>query len=278
MTRQKPPILALGGELAARAAAADERLSAALRPAAEKGAIVLVGAEGRPLHGDAVATATALTVHVPGVAVLVVSDGVRDAPYNAARRFLSLDHLSGARAGVLFTAGDAEAEGTAERIDVIRALWNSWPVDTLIADRDRGVFATTEGIRRVAHEGARYRVAGPLNSPSSRQGEPVSLWRVSSAEELDRAGGLVDLVLIEDPELREAWQRIDASERPGLVAAVADDEATAVLLTVTTLAELDAAVAALAPRDDDPRTLRESLGLPERHYDLSAHDLAFGAA
>ncbi len=278
MTKQKPLLLILEGELVPLLAAADRRLIEVLGPAARRDAIVLVGAEGRRLHGDPVAAATALTVHVPGIAVVVASDGIRDAPYNAARRFLSLDHLSGARAGVVFRAGDADAEGTAERIDVIRALWNSWPVSTLIADRERGIFATTEGIRRVAHDGPRYRVAGPLNTPSSRQGEPVTLWRVSSAAELAQAVGLVDLVVIDSEELLSAWRGLDAAERPLLVAGAEENDASATAVTVTTLAGLATAIGETSPGDGSARTLREVLGLAERHYDLSANDLAFGVA
>lgn len=269
-----PTLLALTGELPALLRDQDSALLDALRhlPA---GVAVVVGAEGRPLQLDPVAVATALSVHVPGLPVIVASDGIRDAPYNAARRFLSLDHLLGGLSGVVFRSGEGDAAQTAERIDVIRALWNSWPAETLLADRESGVYATTENIRRIEHEGAHYRVAGALNSPTSAQGEPVSIWHIDSADDLVAAHGLVDVVVIEDPTLIAQWADSDPVDRPALAAESGVEGASIVYREVHRLDE----VAALAAASDRPAlSLRDVLGVAPRRYDLSAKPLAFGAA
>ncbi|MFT4258489.1 hypothetical protein [Microbacterium sp.] len=275
----RPPILlAARGELPALLRDGDAATIDALRRFADRIGALIIGAEGRPLHLDPVATATVLAVQVPQLAVLVTSDGERDAPYNAARRFLSLDHLTGARSGVVFRGPAGGTARTAERIDVIRALWNSWPVATLLADRDQGVYATTDGIRRVAHEGAHYRVAGALNSPTSRQGEPVSLWHVTDAVELDAAHGLVDVVIIDDAELVERWRRSPEEGRPALAASPGTPGAALAHVEITDLATLQALLSVVDAPEVVGGSLRDRLGLPWRTYDLSDRPLAFGAA
>ncbi|WOF23289.1 LLM class flavin-dependent oxidoreductase [Microbacterium betulae] len=275
------PLIALVGDLPALLRSGDPGLLSELRRAADVVGAVVVGAGGRPQQLDPVAAATSLTVRAPGLPALVSSDGLRDAPYNAARRFLSLDHLSGARSGVVFRSGDGDAERTAERIRVIRALWNSWPVETLLADRERGVYATTDGIRRIEHDGEHYRVAGALNTPTSRQAEPVSLWHVTSEAELAAAGGLVDLVVVDDAALADAWAGSEAEGRPGLVSAgVEREDAALSLVRVESLPALQDVLDAARPLEPGvlSGTLRARLGLPERRYDLTDKPLAFGGA
>lgn len=280
-------LLAMLGNLPGRLAAGDPDV---VRPLAAvtgtPGAALVVGAEGRPARHDAGALATALTVRLPGWPVILFSDGRGDHPYNAARRFLSVDHLSGGRSGVLFHSGGEQAQHTAERIRVNRALWNSWPRESLVADREAGLYAHTEGIRAVNHQGPHFGVYGALNSPSSIQGEPVSLWKALTAEELDAAHHLVDLVVLGDPGLVDRWAASDAQGRPGLVTAgVSHGAAAAELVPVRTSAELVEAIAGLSAfglptgkHDSAAPTLRSVLGLPPRHLDLSSKPLAFGAS
>lgn len=275
-------LLALLGDLPGRIAAGDPDVVRPLKGlTGTAGAGLVLGAEGRPARHDPTALATALTVRLPGWPVLAVSDGRGDHPYNAARRFLSLDHLSRGRSGVLFRGDGASAEHTAERIRVIRALWNSWPLESLVADRDTGVYAQVDGIRAVDHQEEGFRVHGALNSPASIQGEPVSLWHVTTAAELDAAHGLVDLVVLDDPALLDRWTASAPEGRPELVAAGVDDKgaAAAGLVAVHTAEELFDAVAGLpsaAPGAASP-TLRSALRLPVRTYDLTDKPFAFGA-
>ncbi|MET7769521.1 LLM class flavin-dependent oxidoreductase [Nocardia sp. NPDC005366] len=111
-------------------------------------------------------------------------------PYDVARRFASLDLLSGGRSGwnVVTTAGadaaanfgfDAEPEHAAryeraaEFVEVVRKLWNSWEPDALVGDKANHRFADWDKIHPAAHRGAHFDVEGPLNVPRSPQGEPV---------------------------------------------------------------------------------------------------------
>ncbi|MFC7646816.1 LLM class flavin-dependent oxidoreductase [Streptosporangium lutulentum] len=120
-------------------------------------------------------------------------------PYNLARLFASLDHLSRGRAGWnIVTTGAPQAARNfgldehpphAERyarareyLDVVTKLWDSWEDDALLIDQGGGVFADTERIHPVDHSGRLLRVQGPLNIPRSPQGRPVYVQAGSSQD------------------------------------------------------------------------------------------------
>jgi FMN-dependent oxidoreductase (nitrilotriacetate monooxygenase family) len=118
-------------------------------------------------------------------------------PFNLARQFGSLDHISNGRIGWnivtswLATAagnfGDAAQVSHAERyargeefMAVVKALWDSWAVDAVIDDRSGGQYARADRIRPINHKGQYYQVAGPLNLPRCPQGRPVFVQAGSS--------------------------------------------------------------------------------------------------
>src|SRR5215469_434535 len=118
-------------------------------------------------------------------------------PFNLARQFASLDHMSGGRVGWnivttwLATAsgnfGGGGPPGHAERYEradeymrVVTGLWDSWADDAVLDDRAGGQYARPRGIRAVGHVGAHYQVAGPLNVPRCPQGRPVFVQAGSS--------------------------------------------------------------------------------------------------
>jgi FMN-dependent oxidoreductase (nitrilotriacetate monooxygenase family) len=118
-------------------------------------------------------------------------------PFNLARQFASLDHMSNGRVGWnivttwLATAsgnfGLAEPLTHAERyeraeeyMDVVKALWDSWADDAIIDDRAGGVYARAASIRPINHQGPHYQVTGPLNMPRGPQGRPVFVQAGSS--------------------------------------------------------------------------------------------------
>jgi FMN-dependent oxidoreductase (nitrilotriacetate monooxygenase family) len=111
-------------------------------------------------------------------------------PYNVARLFASLDHLSRGRAGWnIVTTGAADAaqnfglpehpvhadryERAREFMDVVTRLWDSWEDDALVADVASGLYADTQKIHAINHVGPHFNVRGPLNTPRTPQGRPV---------------------------------------------------------------------------------------------------------
>jgi N-acetyl-S-(2-succino)cysteine monooxygenase len=114
-------------------------------------------------------------------------------PYNVARRFATLDHLSGGRAGWNIVTSGSEAEArnfgapgrngradhadryrrATEFVDVVNKLWDSWEDDAIVADKQTGLYAQLERLHAVEHDGEFYSVAGPGSVPRSPQGRPV---------------------------------------------------------------------------------------------------------
>jgi FMN-dependent oxidoreductase (nitrilotriacetate monooxygenase family) len=111
-------------------------------------------------------------------------------PYTVARRFASLDHISGGRAawnivtthhaGVagnygldVLPAHDVRYERAHEFVDVVRKLWRSWDDDALVIDAKTGRYADLTKVHTIDHAGPEFDVRGPLNVPRTPQGEPV---------------------------------------------------------------------------------------------------------
>ena len=122
------------------------------------------------------------------IGYLVDVPTTHNAPYNVARRVLSFDRATAGRVGVVLRPGaddevsaatvpDPAADNPAERwseyAQILTRLWESFPRDALIGDQERALVVDDALIRAIDHEGRFYRVAGPLDGPSSVQGRPV---------------------------------------------------------------------------------------------------------
>ncbi|HEY0270320.1 MAG TPA: LLM class flavin-dependent oxidoreductase [Sphingomonas sp.] len=138
----------------------------------------------------------ATTSHIGLVGTLTVS---YSEPFNVARQFSSLDHLSGGRAGwnvVTSWLGDTAANFSksehpahnvryriaAEYLDVVQGLWDSWEDDALVADKASGQFVDPDKLHRLDHQGEFFQVRGPLNIKRSRQGQPV-IFQAGASED-----------------------------------------------------------------------------------------------
>jgi FMN-dependent oxidoreductase (nitrilotriacetate monooxygenase family) len=119
-------------------------------------------------------------------------------PFNLARQFASLDHISRGRAGwnVVTSSSAAAARnysGDSQRshadryacaeefMQVVKALWDSWTDDAVVDDRTTGRYISATGVRAVDHSGEHYQVTGPFNLPRSPQGWPVLVQAGSSS-------------------------------------------------------------------------------------------------
>jgi N-acetyl-S-(2-succino)cysteine monooxygenase len=118
-------------------------------------------------------------------------------PYNVARKFASLDHISGGRAAwnVVTSSNYAEAynfgrEGhydhaerydrAAEFTEVVQGLWDSWDDDAFVRDRPSGRYWIPDKLHALNHKGTHFSVRGPLNVARPPQGHPVILQAGSS--------------------------------------------------------------------------------------------------
>ena len=113
-----------------------------------------------------------------------------DAPFHIARRFASLDHLSGGRAGWnIVTTSNPDAalnfgldehmehgeryRRAREFYDVVTGLWDSWADDAFIRDVENGVYFDPSKLHVLGHKGEYLSVRGPLNIARPVQGWPV---------------------------------------------------------------------------------------------------------
>ena len=118
-------------------------------------------------------------------------------PFNLARQFASIDHISNGRAAwnivtswLATAAANFGGEGQVSHADrytrgeefmsVVKALWDSWAEDAVLDDRASGRYAKPDRIRPIDHRGEFYKVAGPLNMPRCPQGRPVLVQAGSS--------------------------------------------------------------------------------------------------
>ncbi|HEX3737921.1 MAG TPA: NtaA/DmoA family FMN-dependent monooxygenase, partial [Solirubrobacterales bacterium] len=132
-------------------------------------------------------------------------------PFNLARRFATIDHLSGGRVGwnIVTSASEAEARNFGlvsrarhadryrradEFVEVTNALWDSWEDEALVADKESGLFVETELLHPIDHQGEEFRVAGPLGVPRSPQGRPVLVQAGSSEAGKDLAARVAEAV------------------------------------------------------------------------------------
>lgn len=145
-------------------------------------------------------------------------------PYEVARIFATLDHLSRGRAGwnVVTSLNQAEAQnfgiddhlGHDERyarahefLEVAYKLWGSWERDALVQNKESGVFADPDKVHTVDHDGQYFKTRGPLTVPRSPQSRPVVFQAGSSSTGRDFAARWADAIFEIDPtkEGRKAY-------------------------------------------------------------------------
>jgi len=133
---------------------------------------------------------SALSQVTQNIGLVATGSTTFDVPYHIARRFASLDHLSGGRAGWnIVTTSNPDAalnfgmgelmehgeryERAREFYDVVTGLWDSWADDAFIRDAESGVFLDPAKMHVLGHKGEFLSVRGPLNIARPVQGWPV---------------------------------------------------------------------------------------------------------
>jgi FMN-dependent oxidoreductase (nitrilotriacetate monooxygenase family) len=164
---------------------------------------------------------TALALVTEHVGLIATASTSYNSPYNLARRFSALDHVSNGRAGwnIVTTAGVEAARNfgvdeqplhaeryarAAEFIDVTLKLWDSWEDDVVVADKRAGVWGDDAKIHPANHRGKYFSVAGALNSPRSPQAYPLLVQAGSSDDGKDLAARYAEAVFTAQQTLADA--------------------------------------------------------------------------
>jgi len=132
----------------------------------------------------------ALAMATEHLGLIATASTTFEPPYMIARRFASLDHISGGRAGWnLVTTSNPDAAlnfGLTEHMEhgeryrrareffeVVTGLWDSWADDAFIRDVENGVYFDPKRLHVLDHQGEFFSVRGPLNIARPIQGWPV---------------------------------------------------------------------------------------------------------
>ncbi|EJN04956.1 LLM class flavin-dependent oxidoreductase [Phyllobacterium sp. YR531] len=146
-----------------------------------------------PFEPTTLISALATVAHEIGLIASAAID--QHEPYNLARRFASLDTISHGRAGWNLIAS-ASVPKSAEYIDVVSGLWDSWEDDAFIYDKAKGRLFLPEKMHVLDHAGENFTVRGPLNVNRSEQGKPVIATLLQS-QTLEIAAQKAEVIFID---------------------------------------------------------------------------------
>lgn len=164
-------------------------LAEGLRLREHRGRIYDLDVVGRP---DTFTVLAALAGATDRIGLTGTINTTFNEPFEVARQFASLDHLSGGRAGWnMVTSSDAftganfrrggfldhadRYQRAEEFLSVARQFWDSWATDAMLADVGAGVYVDPDRIRSVEHHGPQFDVRGFATLPAGPQGHPILL-------------------------------------------------------------------------------------------------------
>jgi FMN-dependent oxidoreductase (nitrilotriacetate monooxygenase family) len=171
-------------------------LAEGLRLREQNGLIYDLDVVGRP---DTFAVLAALAAVTDRLGLAGTINSTFNEPYEVARQFASLDHLSAGRAAwnVVtswdaftgenfrrggFLASDQRYERARTFLQTAWELFDSWQGDEIVADRESGVFLADPNAGAFEHHDAHFDISGQFNVPRSPQGRPV-IFQAGDSEE-----------------------------------------------------------------------------------------------
>jgi FMN-dependent oxidoreductase (nitrilotriacetate monooxygenase family) len=223
---------------------------------------------------------SALSQVTERIGLIATASTTFDAPYHIARRFASLDHISGGRAGWnIVTTSNPDAAlnfGLDEHMehgeryararefyDVVTGLWDSWADDAIIRDVESGIFFDPAKLHVLNHKGEYLSVRGPFNIARPVQGWPVIVQAGASEPGRQLAAETAEVVFASGVPLHVAQAfytdvkgRAERAGRnpdhvkvlPGAMVVVGDsvEQARAKRLHLDSLVHYDSAIASLS--------------------------------
>lgn len=154
---------------------------------------------------------TALSVLTERLGFVATASTSYYEPYNIARLFASIDHMSGGRACWNVVTSDHDETGYnfnmeglpphalryergAEFVDVVFGLWDSFEPDALLLDRQSGLYYDKTKLHTLDHKGKHFQVRGPLNIAASPQGRPIIAQAGGSEAGMELAARTAEIV------------------------------------------------------------------------------------
>jgi N-acetyl-S-(2-succino)cysteine monooxygenase len=166
---------------------------------------------GMMLRFEPLTLLAALSMTTSHIGLVATVSTTYSEPYNIARAFASIDHLSNGRAGwnvVTGSSPDAAANFSSDKhppheeryaiaeeyVEVAKGLWDSWEDGALVGDKASGTFVDGSKMHELNHVGAHFSVKGPLNITRPPQGYPVIFQAGASDRGLEFAGTTAEVV------------------------------------------------------------------------------------
>lgn len=161
---------------------------------------------------------SALSAVTRNIGLIATISSTFTAPYTIARQILSLDHLSGGRAGwnIVTSRGgsalfgedqlpshESRSSRAQETVAAVHGLWDGWAPDAVRADREAGEYGDPDRVRELKFEGEAVKVRGALPSPRSPQGRPVVVLAGASPSARDLASRYADVIFTMQPVLSD---------------------------------------------------------------------------
>lgn len=160
---------------------------------------------------DPITLLPALSMVTRHIGLIGTASTTFETPYLIARRFASLDHISGGRAGWnLVTTSNPDAAlnfGMTEQmphadryrrgrefVDVVNGLWDSFADDAFVQDQESGIFFDPDKMHVLNHDREFFSVRGPLNIARSPQGRPVVVQAGASDPGRQLAAETADMI------------------------------------------------------------------------------------
>ncbi|HLH76345.1 MAG TPA: LLM class flavin-dependent oxidoreductase [Candidatus Binataceae bacterium] len=163
----------------------------------------------------------ALAVVTEHLGLIATASTTYNEPYHVARKFASLDHISGGRAGwnVVTSGNPHEAMNfgrdehldhsvryrrAREFVEVVMGLWDSWADDAFIRDVESGIYFDPDKMHVLDHKGEFLKVRGPLNIARPVQGWPVIVQAGASEEGRQLAAETAEMIFAPGSTLANA--------------------------------------------------------------------------
>ena len=225
---------------------------------------------------DPISVLSALAAVTSHIGLIGTGSTTYSKPWELARRFATLDHLSGGRAGwnIVTTVTPLAAAAFGEPfhpdhadryarahefVDAVQHVWDSWQDDAVVGDREHGVWADRSKLHEPNFHGKYYDVEGILPFPRPPQGRPVMVQAGQSAAGIGLAARYAELVFSGPPSLAAAVD-FRASLHTQVTAAGRDPAQVLVLpALMVTLGGTEAEAQARAQRLEELRS-------PEFHW------------
>jgi hypothetical protein len=153
--------------------------------------LVLGRATDRPFDAQVIAAWAAPLTARTGIVATVPATNAH--PFHVARALSAIDYLAGGLTGWSVVSEGGEPGMGADMVRAARALWDGWGADTLVIDKDSGLYLLPEEVVRPNYRGPFFDTAGPVNAMRPLQGQPLLVLDDAEQIGIDDA----DIVLVD---------------------------------------------------------------------------------